>query len=115
MPTDHPPLIPASLVERQILEAMERGEFDDLPGSGRPIEELERPYDPGWWARRWVRRERLLDEARELRNEITAVERRLRAAGRDEEAAERLATAARELGRINRLLPPEDRLPPLAE
>ena len=115
MPTDPAPLIPTSLVERQIREAMERGEFDDLPGSGRPIEDLDRPYDPGWWARRWIRRERLLDEARELRSEVAAEARRLRAAGRDEEAVERLAAAARELGRINRLLPPADRLPRLPE
>lgn len=28
----------AAIAERRILEAMERGDFDDLPGHGRPIE-----------------------------------------------------------------------------
>ena len=38
MPTDLPPESP---VEKQIREAMERGEFDDLPGAGKPLEGLE--------------------------------------------------------------------------
>ncbi len=33
----------AALAERKILEAMERGEFDDLPGKGKP---LDLSYDP---------------------------------------------------------------------
>ena len=113
MPTDRDPVIPMSLVERQIREAMDRGEFDDLPGAGKPIEDLDRPYDPAWWATRWIRRERLLDEARELRSEVLTIARRLRAAGREDDADRRLREADRELGRINRLLPPGDRVPRL--
>ena len=113
MPTDREPLIPLSLVERQIREAMERGEFDGLPGSGKPIEGLDRPYDPAWWATKWIRRERLLDQARDLRSDVLNEARRLRAAGREEEADRRIAEADRELGRVNRLLPPGDRVPRL--
>ena len=114
MPTDRgEPPVPHSMVERQIREAMERGEFEDLPGSGKPIDGIDRPYDPGWWAKEWIRRERLLDEARDLRREALAEDRRLRAAGAAEEADRRLAEIDRELGRINRLLPPSDRVPPL--
>jgi hypothetical protein len=36
--------------ERQIREARERGAFDDLPGAGRPIPGLDKP----WSAERWV-------------------------------------------------------------
>ena len=46
-----------SVVERQIRLAMERGEFADLPGSGRPIADLEEGYDPLWWVKRWAERE----------------------------------------------------------
>jgi hypothetical protein len=102
--------MPLSYVERQIREAMERGEFDELPGEGRPIPDLDRPYDPGWWAKKWLRRERLLDEARDLRRDALVEDRRLRAAGRGGEADRRLAELDRELGRINRLLPPGDRV-----
>lgn len=97
-------------MERQIREAMERGEFERLPGAGKPIEGLDRPYDPAWWTRSWLRRERLLDEARDLRRGALAEDRRLRAAGRGDEADRRLAQADGDLARINRMLPPADRV-----
>lgn len=40
-----------SPVERAIREAQERGEFDDLPGAGRPLD-LGDPDDPLWWVRK---------------------------------------------------------------
>jgi hypothetical protein len=46
-----------SWVERQIREATERGEFDDLPGAGRPIPDIDRPSDENWWVRSKLRRE----------------------------------------------------------
>jgi len=33
------------LVDRMIREAMERGEFDDLPGRGQPIDLSENPFE----------------------------------------------------------------------
>jgi DnaJ family protein C protein 28 len=37
------------IVERQIVEAQERGEFDDLPGKGKPLDLPENPFaDPEW-------------------------------------------------------------------
>ncbi len=33
------------LIDRMIRESMERGEFDDLPGAGRPIDLSENPYE----------------------------------------------------------------------
>jgi DnaJ family protein C protein 28 len=39
----------SELVERQIVEAQERGEFDDLPGKGKPLDLTENPFaDPDW-------------------------------------------------------------------
>jgi DnaJ homolog subfamily C member 28 len=34
------------LIDRLIRESMDRGEFDNLPGSGQPIDLTENPYDP---------------------------------------------------------------------
>jgi DnaJ family protein C protein 28 len=34
-----------SLVDRLVRESMERGEFDNLPGSGRPIDLRENPFE----------------------------------------------------------------------
>lgn len=45
-----------SLPDRIIREAIERGEFEDLPGKGKPIAGLDRDYDPDWWARRFMER-----------------------------------------------------------
>lgn len=46
-------------IDRQIREATERGEFEDLPGAGEPLPDLGRPYDPNWWAKRKLRSEGL--------------------------------------------------------
>lgn len=69
-----------SLVERQIREAQERGEFDDLPGAGKPIEGIGEPYDENWWVRDLLRRERMTGgpaPVAALRNEIAALPARL--------------------------------------
>jgi Domain of unknown function (DUF1992) len=49
----------SSWVERQIQEAMERGEFDNLPGAGKPIPDLDEPHDELWWVKQKLRREQL--------------------------------------------------------
>ena len=35
-----------------IREAQERGEFDNLPGAGKPLTDLGDTDDPMWWVRR---------------------------------------------------------------
>jgi DnaJ family protein C protein 28 len=34
-----------SLIDQKIREAMERGEFDDLPGRGKPVDTSENPFE----------------------------------------------------------------------
>lgn len=48
-----------SWIDRQIREAEERGEFDDLPGKGKPLPGLDRPRDDLWWVRRKLKDENL--------------------------------------------------------
>ncbi|MCA2224090.1 J-domain-containing protein [Nonomuraea aurantiaca] len=48
-----------SWIDRQIREATERGEFDNLPGSGKPLPDLDKPYDEMWWIKQKVRSEGL--------------------------------------------------------
>ena len=43
-------------VDFQVRKAMERGEFDDLPGAGKPLK-LDETHDPNWWLRKLVERE----------------------------------------------------------
>lgn len=74
-------------VERQIREATERGEFDDLPGAGRPIPDLDEPHDELWWVKGKLRREQLswLPPTMALRKEAEdALEAATRAGSEDE-------------------------------
>lgn len=57
-----------ALVEAQIRAAAERGEFDNLPGAGKPIPDLDKPYDEMWWARKLLEREGI-NLAAEMRSE----------------------------------------------
>lgn len=57
-----------TLAEAQIRAAAERGEFDGLPGLGKPIPDLDAPYDELWWVRKWMEREGV-DLVRELEAE----------------------------------------------
>lgn len=46
-----------SWVDKLIRDGIERGEFDDLPGTGKPIKDLDRPRDEMWWVREKLKRE----------------------------------------------------------
>jgi hypothetical protein len=48
-----------SWIDRLVREAREQGEFDDLPGAGKPIQGLEDPHDELWWVRQLLQREGL--------------------------------------------------------
>jgi hypothetical protein len=48
-----------SWIDRQIDDARDRGEFDELPGAGKPIPDLGRPRDEMWWVKQKLRRENL--------------------------------------------------------
>lgn len=60
-----------SWVDQQIRVAMARGDFDNLPGAGKPIKDLDGPHDPDWWLKRLVEREQIsvLPPALQLRKE----------------------------------------------
>jgi hypothetical protein len=99
--------------EKLIRDATDAGEFDDLAGAGRPIDDLDRPYDPAWWARRWMVRETVAEEARTLaatvRREIPRI-----LAGTDESAiVVALDRLNGEIIAVNARLAEADRLPTL--
>lgn len=49
----------ALYVETAIQQAIRRGEFDDLPGAGKPLEGLGDHHDPDWWIRRKIQTEQI--------------------------------------------------------
>jgi DnaJ-like protein len=62
-----------SWIDRQIREAQERGEFDNLPGAGKPIKGLDARRDDDWWAKSLIEREKLpmpLPPSLALRKEV---------------------------------------------
>ena len=73
----------AQYVEIAIQQAMRRGDFDELPGAGKPIVGLSEVNDPDWWIRRKIEREKLTGlgpPALTLRTEDAGLDERLDAA-----------------------------------
>ena len=97
-----------SWVDRQIREATERGEFDDLPGAGKPIAALDGTADELWWVKSMMRREGLsvTPPALGLRREVQDLQDRLER----EPSEARVRSVVEELnGRIRQA----NRMPPI--
>ena len=47
----------AHWADDQIRDAQDRGEFDDLPGKGKPLSGLDGTHDELWWVKQWLVRE----------------------------------------------------------
>ena len=68
----------ALLADRQIRNAIERGEFDNLPGAGKPLD-LPDHHDPDWWLKNLMKREGLvmLPPSVQLRKDDAALDEQL--------------------------------------
>ncbi|MGC4110198.1 MAG: DUF1992 domain-containing protein [Nocardioides sp.] len=67
-------------VDLQIKQAMERGDFDNLPGAGKPIKNLGTQHDPDWWIKQLIEREKIsgvLPPALQLRKDDAELDARL--------------------------------------
>jgi hypothetical protein len=67
-------------VDLQVRQAIDRGDFDDLPGAGKPIRDLGTEHDPDWWVKKLVERERItgvLPAALQLRKDDAGLDERL--------------------------------------
>jgi hypothetical protein len=68
------------IAENRIREAMQAGEFDNLPGAGKPIPGLK-DADPNWWVKGLLEREKIpapLPPALALRREVQDLPETLR-------------------------------------
>ena len=91
-PGRKPPGMPfETWVDQQIREAQERGEFQGLPGAGKPLRGLDEPADELWWVKQYLRRENLsvTPPSLALRKEVQDLQDRL--------AGERSETRVREI------------------
>lgn len=83
----------AAYVETAIQQAIRRGDFDDLPGAGKPLPGLGGTHDPDWWIRRKIEREQLRGlgpPAIMLRVENAELDDRLDELGHEESVRETL-------------------------
>ncbi|MFB4269010.1 DUF1992 domain-containing protein [Nonomuraea sp. GTA35] len=117
--TDRKPLgMPfESWIDRQIREAEERGEFEDLPGKGKPLPGEGRPLDEMWWIKQKIESEGLsmpLPPTLALRKDAEEALRQARGARSEAEArriVEKINERIRDAIRTGLSGPPLDLVP----
>ncbi len=80
-------------VDRQVRAAIARGDFDNLPGAGKPLK-LPDTHDPDWWAKQLIEREKITGVAPPaigLRAEDAALDGELDRMATEEQVREALA------------------------
>jgi hypothetical protein len=95
-------------VEGQIEEAMERGEFDRLPGAGQPLDTSD--TGPGWWSRRFLTRMRASEAAAEVARQVDRELGELWALADAAAVEARVAVLNARLAEANRGLAPDQRV-----
>jgi Domain of unknown function (DUF1992) len=92
-----------SWMEAQIRVAQEQGAFDNLPGAGKPLPDIDQEYDPLWWVKQLAQREQLsmlppsLELLRKVETELTSIGKLP-----DEAAVRRRVTALNvEIAKVN--------------
>ena len=82
-----------SWIDKQIRDATERGEFDDLSGKGKPLPDIDKPRDELWWVRGLLKRENVqfLPPTLQVRKDLDEVRERI--AATDDEAVVRKLVA----------------------
>lgn len=95
-----------SWLDKQIREAEARGEFKYLPGFGKPIEGLDKPYDDMWWLRDLMKREDLqyLPETLQARKEIEEELERISRMREEHRVRDALAALNAKIEKANRTL-----------
>ncbi|HEV8438063.1 MAG TPA: DUF1992 domain-containing protein [Methylomirabilota bacterium] len=105
-----------SWIEEQIQREQADGGFDRLEGHGKPIRGIDAPYDPLWWVKKLLEREKLsvLPPALEVRAKVErALEDVWRVRDEDDVRA-RVGAINAEIARANRTAaegPPTDLSP----
>ena len=83
----------SAYVENAIQQAVRRGDFDDLPGAGKPLAGLGGSHDPDWWLKRKIEVEGLTGlgpPALLLRTEYADLDARLDEHSRETDVREAL-------------------------
>lgn len=97
-------------LEKAIGDAIARGDFDGLPGAGKRIEGLDVTYDPAWWAKGFVGRERAREAGIEIVAEIDRTLPSLLATASLDAVLERVSLWNEAIARINTALEVADHI-----
>ena len=104
-------------IEDLIHNAQEAGDFDNLEGAGKPIPGITDPYDPDWWVKKLLQREKLtvLPPALELLRKVEVGLVALWGMSREADVRVRVATLNSEITKVNSRVAegPPTRLAPL--
>ena len=92
-----------SWFEELIRQAEAEGAFQDLPGAGKPLPDLDKPYDPDWWVKQLVRRERVsvLPPALELLRKVETELAAIRTLSSETEVRRRLTALNAAIAKVN--------------
>lgn len=91
-------------IEEQIQRAQSEGEFERLEGRGKPIPGLDAPYDPLWWVKKLLEREKLsvLPLALEIRAQVDRAIDEVWKLGSEAAVRDRVTAINAEIARTNR-------------
>jgi DnaJ-like protein len=93
-----------SWIEELIRQARVEGAFDDLEGKGKPIPGLDAPYDPDWWVKKLLEREKIsvLPPALEVRAKVGRALEEVWRVRNEDEVRQRVTAINAEIARANR-------------
>jgi len=91
-------------VEEKIRESQVEGGFERLEGQGKPIPGLDAPYDPLWWVKKLLEREKLsvLPLALEVRANVDRAMAAMWSLPSEVHVRTRVTAINAEIGRANR-------------
>ena len=92
-----------SVAEERIAEAMADGVFQSSASAGKPIAGIEKPYDPMWWVKEFIEREKVsvLPESMRIRREAEDEIERIMSLASESEARAAIAGLNGRIARAN--------------
>jgi hypothetical protein len=83
--------------------AREEGAFDNLVGAGKPFSDLGESYDPDWWVKKLISREKvsILPPPLEVLRKVEVEMERIWALSSEPQVRERVRAVNVEIGRAN--------------
>jgi len=92
-----------SWIEELIDEANADGAFDNLPGAGKPLPGIDKPYDPDWWVKQLVQREQItaLPPALELLRKVESTLAAIWVLTHEADVRRRIEALNAEIGKVN--------------